>query len=505
MHFFEKNFLSLFFAAIVLPAVISMSSCRKETVFDKNVNTNLIFSVDTLRFDTVFTTLASITKRVIVKNPSSDWIKITEIRIQNGAASFFRVNMDGFTSLAVYNIEIAPKDSMFIFVRVTIDPTNKTNPFEIQDKLLFQFNGKEQELCLTAWGQDAYYHLPDKILKIPYIDPANPNKIDTQYIPYSLVDCSTPFPNDKPHIVYGYWVVDSDNTFIVPAGSKIHFAPDASLWVYEGGSIKVKGQKGQPVFFQGMRLEARYADIPGQWGRIWLSAGSKDNEIDYAIIKNGTVGIWADTVVNGNPNLVIKNTIIKNMSAIGLLGQGSKIRGSNLVIGNCQNASLALTLGGSYDFYQSTFTNFWNANTNPTYSLLLNDYYIDADKQIQIRPFEKAEFINCIFYGHNEEQLSIDIKAKNNLPYLFDHCLIRHRGELNNAYINCVMNQDPLFVNSATGNFEITDSLSPAIGRGSPAGASLAPLDINGVYRSGIPTIGAYEYVAAKESVKQKK
>ncbi|MEG1909901.1 MAG: hypothetical protein RR190_02915, partial [Bacteroidales bacterium] len=347
-----------------------MSSCRKDLSFDASPNTSLSFSVDTLRFDTVFTTLASITKRVVVRNTSSKWIKISEIRVENGLSSFFRINIDGNPSLLVQDVEIAPKDSIFIFVRVTIDPSNANNPFEIQEKILFQLNGKNQTLYLNAWGQNAYYHLPDKVLKIPYQNETNPNKIDTQYIPYSIIDCSRPLPSDKPHIVYGYWVVDSESTLVIPAGTKIYFAPDATLWVYDGGSLKVQGQRGQIVSFQSMRLDAHYKDVAGQWGRIWLSAGSKDNEINYALIKNGTVGIWADTLANNNPTLLINNTIIKNMSAVGLLAQGSSIRGSNLVISNCQTASLALTLGGNYSFYQSTFTNYWAGNLKTTYSLL---------------------------------------------------------------------------------------------------------------------------------------
>ena len=62
------------------------------------------------------------------------------------------------------------------------------------------------------------------------------------------------------------------------------------------------------------RLDPFYRDQAGGWDRIWLSALSKDNEIDWAIIQNGNVGIHADTVANANPTLKINNTIIRNMS-----------------------------------------------------------------------------------------------------------------------------------------------------------------------------------------------
>ena len=55
------------------------------------------------------------------------------------------------------------------------------------------------------------------------------------------------------------------------------------------GTIKINGTLGNEVTFQGDRLDSWYKDIPGQWDRIWLMPGSINNEINYAIIKNGNI------------------------------------------------------------------------------------------------------------------------------------------------------------------------------------------------------------------------
>ena len=59
--------------------------------------------------------------------------------------------------------------------------------------------------------------------------------------------------------------------------------------------------------------------MPGQWGFIYFAPGSSNNSINHAIIKNGTTGLRADSLVSPSPVLTINNTEIKNMSAIGLM------------------------------------------------------------------------------------------------------------------------------------------------------------------------------------------
>ena len=87
-----------------------------------------------------------------------------------------------------------------------------------------------------------------------------------------------------------------------------------------------------------------------------MTQGSTNNSINYAIIRNATVGIKVDTVGNStNPTLSISNTIIENMSDIGLFAQGSHIIGYNNVVKNCGRYALVLNIGGDYEFTHCTF------------------------------------------------------------------------------------------------------------------------------------------------------
>ena len=77
---------------LILSGILGMSSCKKAFNFSKD---NLNFSVDTLVFDTVFTTVGSTTQNFKIYNPSKQPIQIEEVELMGGTNSPFRLNVDG--------------------------------------------------------------------------------------------------------------------------------------------------------------------------------------------------------------------------------------------------------------------------------------------------------------------------------------------------------------------------------------------------------------------------
>ena len=119
-----KTIRSIIFAflAVNLLGVI-FSSCIKEENFAEGREVTLSFGSDTVSFDTVFTTVGSVTKTLVVYNRESKPVKIDRVSLKNGAASYFRLNVDGDNSLVAKDVEIGAKDSMYVFVRVELNPT----------------------------------------------------------------------------------------------------------------------------------------------------------------------------------------------------------------------------------------------------------------------------------------------------------------------------------------------------------------------------------------------
>ena len=133
----------------------TLSSCNKQVLLSKS---NLTFSTDTLVFDTVFTTVGSTTKSFKIYNPDQRSLKIEEIELMGGENSVYRINVDGTPGALHTDLLLEAKDSLFVFVEVTLQVNNTTNPLIIEDSVRFRTNGKDQYVKLAAWGQDAYFH-----------------------------------------------------------------------------------------------------------------------------------------------------------------------------------------------------------------------------------------------------------------------------------------------------------------------------------------------------------
>ncbi len=472
----------MLFYAVATMLSLTFVQCRKDEQFSDDPDFLLGFSADTLYFDTVFTTVGSVTVPFRVFNNSNDYVSISSISLGGGSASNFRINVNGLEGLSFSDIEIGPRDSMYIFAEVTVDPGNTNNPFVIEDSVVFVTNGNRQAVRLVAWGQDAHFYYPD-----------HPQ---TEYLPaYSIV--SGTWADDKPHVVYGYAVVDEDCTLTVQPGTDIYMHNDAVLWVYDGGTLKMNGALDNEITVQGDRLDDYYRDLPGMWGKIWLSAGSIDNEIHYSIIKNGRIGVHVDTLgASLNPTLIMTNTIIDNMSTAAFVAQGSWVQAENCVFGNSGYYSMLLNIGGNYSFKHCTIGNYWSHSTRNTPALVLNNYYKDIYGNYQVRDLTNAYFGNCIIYGSNEEEVLLDKYPSGGIfNYQFDHCLLKTTlSVVQTGFIDCLKNASPGFADASIADYSIGTG-SAAIDRGDAVITGTILTDIAGNARivGSAPDLGAYE------------
>src|SRR6266550_9149150 len=104
-----------FFIAIVA------FSCKKES-FITSPQAQLGVSSDTLTYDTVFTTAGSITKSFKIFNLNNQKLRLSKVKLMGGAASAYKMNVDGTSATEVDNIDIAANDSLYVFVQVNINP-----------------------------------------------------------------------------------------------------------------------------------------------------------------------------------------------------------------------------------------------------------------------------------------------------------------------------------------------------------------------------------------------
>ena len=477
----------------VLPILVGLalfsSSCRKDVL---SADGALTFSADTVIFDTVFTTVGSITRQFKIYNPSSDEVNISSIMLAGGQQSKYRMNLDGVAGIAFSNIAIPGKDSLFVFVDVTLDPNNLTQPAIVTDSILFNTNGNIQDVDLVAFGWDADFTFP--------------TVFNNPIGPYTFLDCDITWTSTKPHVIYGWAVVPDGCTLTIEAGARVYSHKNSGIIVDEGGTLIVNGTPQNQVVFASDRLDDFYEDQAGEWNTIWLYAGSVNNEIHGAIIKNGNIGIRVDSLAaNSNPNLVVTNTIIENMAGISLLSIEATIEAYNCVFGNAGQYSAALTRGGTYDFYHCTFGNYWFNGNRQTPALLLNNW-IESQGSVFTYDLNRAYFGNCIVYGNNLSELGLDRNNASAFNFEFDNCLLKidfnaqDPIDINNVneFHDIIYNENPNFVEPSEQNFSL-DTLSPAMNAGNigitNVDVGIMGTDVIGNFRpfGSNPDIGAYE------------
>lgn len=495
-----------FFVFTIL--MILVSSCRKDFSTIPSFG-NLEFSKDTVFLDTIFTNIGSATYNLKVYNKSNNAITIPKIALENGGNSNYRLNVDGIPGKEFTDINILAKDSIFVFIETTIDFDAVTNPL-YTDRILFDTGEKQQDVDLVTLVRDAHFIFPAQNALNMKIDSLTLDGQPTSIRGRFLEDNELIFTKEKPIVIYGYAAVPSNKTLQIDAGAQIYFHDNSGLIVDNKASLKVTGTLSEKVTFEGDRLEPSFENIPGQWGTIWLRAGSVQNEIKHAKIKNGVIGILVDSISNSStPTLTLENTEIYNNANFGILARETYINAHNVVVGSAGQASLAATVGGAYNFTHCTFANFWNNGIRQLPAVLVNNFFIGVDNTgqefVETRALTEANFSNCIMDGNNAIEFLIDVVDDGKfINYSIDNSMLRFSDTnsdfsgvyemdfANNPnYQNIIRNGFADFRNSRDEDFIIGEE-SNAIQAAKPTSFLI---DLLGVSRANNPDIGAYQHI----------
>ncbi len=484
-----------------LAAAVLLVNCRKDKLFTDDPVT-LDFSQTEVLFDTVFTQNPfSVTKRFRVRNPNSQGVRV-DIALEGGNPSPFRINVDGAAGTSFQDVEILGGDSIYVFVEASLDQTGQSTPLIHEDHIVFLANGTEQKVKLVAWGQDAHYFRPDSF----------PSGLPAYSIIAGLDDngnsiCETvTWPNDKPYVIYGYAVVDSCSKLIIDPGVRVHVHGGGGLWIYRWGRIEANGEVNSPITFQSDRLEALYAELPGQWERIWINDGPAggDNKLKNVVIKNALVGVQCETwpgvpdAVTSQAKLILENVKIRNCSAAGILSRNYRIDAANLLVSDCGQYCLALTGGGAYRFRHMTVANYWSYGIRNTPAFIMTNTYADINGELQVRDIDTSDFRNSIIHGANNNEFKLEFNGLATPDIDFDRIMLRTDQSTSDLGFfpfqdRIYRNQNHGFVSVQDRDFHITSS---AFGRNKADGAGPF-LDLDGIARGadGLPDLGCYDYV----------
>lgn len=475
-----KKFFNIF---VALLALVYFSSCEDEKYLS-SPDVQLSFSTDTVMFDTVFTRIGSTTEHLKVYNPYDQKVLISSVRLAGGENSNFRLNINGIMANEVFDLEVGPQDSIYIFVEVTVDPNGQNLPMVVKDSIEFVTNMNLQDIDLVAWGQD-FNLVKDELIKKPTI-----------------------WTNEKPYLVYNYAIVDSLASLTIEPGTKIYFHKEAGLYVR--GKLIANGSFEKPIILNGDRLEDVYSDVPNQWNGIVLYSGSHKNEMNFVEIKNANIGLQVGTIEHeGYATIKLSNTKIQNMAYAGIFALKSEIKADNCLITNC-GFYLAALIGGSYEFYHSTLANYWGKYTTKVRnspSLVVSNLLVLSENNTFTDDLDKAIFSNCIITGDvtHRNELEIGQSSKANFSCKFDHCILQVADTFNTTntsrFVSILKGKDPKFIDPYESyNFEL-DTLSLAKDAGKIEIGRLFPIDLKSNNRmdDSAPDLGAYERIEKKK------
>jgi hypothetical protein len=480
-----------------------LAGCESINDYSTNPNLRLRFSVDTLSFDTIFSTVGSATKQFMVYNPNDEALRIEKVLLANAGKSGFRINVDGRKGDIFQGVDIWKKDSLYVLVEVTVDPNGTGQPMVIEDSILFYINGIRQSILLQAYGQDV--HLIRGGMTFTK---------------------DTTLTADLPWLIYDSLLVAEGVTLTVEKGVTFHMHNNASMII--AGTIKTKGTRDEPVVIRGDRLDYIQAGIilpydrtPGQWRGIYFAASSFDNEFDHTIVRNGYSGLtfWESTPERTKIN--IRHSQITNMDENLLIAINCRIEASDSEFSNAASATVAL-IGGSYQFTHCTLANYKklgnSRNWNPC--LILSNK-MEIDNEVSLFALQEAFFDNCIIDGSaavdttrlyggeillftNEENEQGHDETFN---YRFNSCFIKTARVNNSRFVNNLFGESPSYLKNGTRediyeyDFRLANE-SAGIGKADRTVAERFPVDRYGVNRltgETAPSIGAYEYVYQEE------
>lgn len=460
-----RNFLSI----LLILSLAMIIGCKKES-FTNSAEARLTIGNDSLHFDTVFTTAGSVTQYFLIKNENKQKINISNVQLMGGIASAFKMNVDGSQGTQFTNIEIAGNDSMYVFVRVNVNPNADNQPFVMRDSIKLQWNGNTTFKQLEAWGQNA------------------------NYIRSTILQGNITWTKDKPYVILGGMIIDTNAVLTIQQGTRIHLNADAPFIV--DGTLIINGTKSDSVVFRSNRLDDPYRDYPGAWPGIYFRGSSRDNQFTYTYIKNAYQGIVVEQPSsNANPKLRLNNCLLDNIYDIGLFAVNSSVIANNCLISNC-GTNIALIYGGNYQFNHCTVASFSNSFVQHKNPALTATNFVKQNNTIYTSPLT-AVFTNSIVWGDEgfvDNEIVVQKEGAAAVNVTLNNVLFRAKVDPSNTTFNNVLrNTNPQFdsvdVVRRIYDFRLKDG-SPAINKG-----MVTPLttDFNGFSRVGLPDLGCYE------------
>lgn len=391
----------IFIYMLLMAAVVA--SCTDNDSFTTNPSAKLTFSADSVKMDTVFSTLGTRTYDFWVYNRSNDGLRISSVRLRQGNQTGFRVNVDGTyldntLGSVVTDLEVRKGDSIRVFVELTAPENGQPDALLVEDDLVFTLqSGVEQRVVLQGFSWDAILMRDWRISSNTVVESA------------------------KPIVIYGGLAVDSAATLTIK-GTTLYFHDQAGLDVY--GTLKTEN-----TVMRGDRLDHMFDYLPydrvsGQWRGVRIHASSFDNELISTEIRNAEDGIVCDSTdfISGRQRLYMEHSVVHNCKGHGLQTFNSwvgllRCQFTN-TLGDCVSVC-----GGAVIMQQCTLGQFYPFSADRGAALRFTNYHGDA-----AYPLHALQMTGSIVTGYADDVImgeTLEGDSVTPFAYYFENNLLR--------------------------------------------------------------------------------
>ncbi|SHK09891.1 hypothetical protein [Epilithonimonas mollis] len=450
--------------------LLLLAGCNRDDISFDSPSQLLRFSTDTVFCDTVYNQMRSETYAVKVYNNEDKDILIPEIKLEGGANSLYKINVDGKVGTHFEKVALRKKDSLYVFVEIA--PTATVPEAIAEDKVIFKTPAGEQKVTLFSVVQDAEYFIKTD---------TNPN----------IISENTTWTNNKAKIIFGDLTVAEGKTLTMEKGTKVYFRKNSGMNFAKNSSLDVKGALGEEVIFRGDRSDTKYDTLPANWNGIKMEEGSL-LKMNYARVFGGNVGLQLK-----KNDATINNSIFHTFQNVGIYAiHSTQFTANNVVMNNCGEADLAIASGGTYNLNYCTLANYWNLNPSMSaVGIYATNGWENEKGEIEVAD-PTLNVNNSIIYGDVPDMITFTkVGTSGNFNATFKNSLLKFTSNsgLNPDNSN-IRNEDPKFQNYFTQkmNLRIKEG-SPALKKGTNLNTNVTATDIAGKTRTYPATLGAYQ------------
>ena len=401
----------------------AVMACDSYDDFTTDSSFRLTFSESTVAFDTVITTEGSSTRTLMVHNTGDKGLRITAVELEQGAASPFRANVDGFflDGGQGTDFEVRTHDSIFVRLECTLPETDKDEVTHYEDRLLFHLeSGVTQSVSLTAIGMDAYR------------------------LSHRHIERDTTIEAVRPVIVEGEMSVAEGVTLTIKAGTRLFFRDNGLLRIK--GTLRVEGKRGKPVVFRGDRTDnilwyVPYDNVPNRWNGVILESGSSGHNIEWLDLHSARWGIRAE-----DTDLVLDSCILHNMAGTdsvnshGLYLKNCDLTARNTRVSNAMGHAIYLLGGKAYLDHCTMAQYLIIAGGTKGEALFLADKEDDTLCDITDFTFER-----CLVMGYGDDVISASFRNPGSMeePLTFRECYLNTVEDATDSrFIDCIYDID---------------------------------------------------------------